>query len=56
MKSSVIIVIELWCCGLVALMEGIKRLSLLAESVKKVGWKSLLVDEKRKREESNGNP
>jgi len=35
-------------------MEGIKRLSLLAESVKKAGQESLLVDDKRKREESNG--
>jgi hypothetical protein len=35
-----VIVIELWCCGLVALIQGIirRRLPLKASRVKKVGW------------------
>jgi hypothetical protein len=33
MQSSVVIVIELWCCGPEALIKGIKIQSLLAEGV-----------------------
>ena len=60
MQSSIVIVIELWCCGPAALMKCIKIQSLLAEGIGsekgyKVGRLSLLVEERGRKSKGINN-